>query len=169
MFKTAAKYDARLSDEREVLSVTLEDAVYQGEHELVLAHFEEVSDEIADYADLSDYEAREGCWRLAEVVDRHGFEVELADDALEELCEVLIGEAYGERFYDADERRIPAWQPTHREPDDELLSTRHEYVCEKIRGAYERLVEHDDEGPMTDTLEEYAEQYGVELPQEVEN
>jgi hypothetical protein len=30
MFKTAAKYDARLSDEREVLSVTLEDGAYTG-------------------------------------------------------------------------------------------------------------------------------------------
>jgi len=167
MFKTAATYDARLSDEREVLSVTLEDEAYQGEHELVLAHFEEVSDEIAGYAELSDYEAREGCWRLAEVVDRHGFEVDLADDALQELCEALIGDGRGERFYDADERRVPAWQPMHREPDDELLCARFEYVRERIREQYEELRSHD--GVAAETLEEYAERYGAELPQEVEN
>jgi hypothetical protein len=55
----------------------------------------------------------------------------------------------------------------HREPDDELLNARFEYVRERIREQYEDLRSHD--GVAAETLEEYAERYGAELPQEVEN
>jgi len=162
--------DARLSDERRVLLVSAREGVKDdGILDSPVLRFEDFLQEKTD--DLSRFEARAGCWRLVEAVRplRGEGPVEIDSDSLQGLCERLISNRYGERFYDTDERRIPAWQPTHREPDDELLSARHEYVCEKIREAYERLVEHDDEGPMTDTLEEYAERYGVELSQEAEN
>lgn len=130
--------------------------------------FEDVTQDRID--DLSRYEAHEGCWRLAETVRplRGEEPVEVDSDSLREFCEVLIANGYGERFYDADGRRIAAWQPTHREPDDELLSTHHDYVREKIREAYEDLIEHDGKGTTTEMLEEYAERYGAELPQECE-
>ena len=161
--------DPRLSDERRVLLVSTREGVKDDDIlDSPVLRFEDALQEKAE--DLSRFEARAGCWRLVEVVRplRGGEPVEIDRDSLQELCENLISNRYGERFYDEDGRRIPAWQPTHREPDDELLSARHEYVCEQIREAYERLVEHDDEGPMTDTLEEYAERYGAEMPQECE-
>jgi hypothetical protein len=161
--------DPRFSDERKALLVSAREGVKDDDIlDNSVLRFEDV---MRDKDDLSRFEKREGCWRLVEAVRplRGEEPVEIDSDSLQELCENLISNRYGERFYDEDGRRIPVWEPTHREPDDELLSTRHEYVCEKIREAYERLVEHDDEGPMTDTLEEYAEQYGVELPQEVES
>jgi hypothetical protein len=159
--------DPRFSDERRALLVSAREGVKDDDIlDSPVLRFEDVTQ---DKDGLSRFEKREGCWRLVEVVrPLRGEElVEIDSDSLQALCENLISNRYGERFYDEDGRRIPAWQPTHREPDDELLSARHEYVREKIREAYERLVEHDDEGPMTDTLEEYAEQYGAKLPQEV--
>jgi len=169
MFKTAAKYDARLSDEREVLVAHLRDDAYEGDHRRVEVRFENVTAEVARERKISDFEASAGCWVLSEIVDDREAELshlDFGDNSFADLCETLIDGGYGSRYYRAAEdgarRRVPAWAPQHREPDEELLERHHDYVRMRIHEMFDR--DEMSEGYRR-TL---AERYDVDLPEEVD-
>lgn len=125
--------DPRFTDERKALLVSPRAGLKEEEiFDSVVIRFEDVVREKSD--ELSRFEAREGCWRLREAVRplRGDEPVDVDDDSLQELCETLLGNGYGERWYDGDER-IAAWNPAHREPDEELLAEHDEYVERRRR------------------------------------
>lgn len=153
MISDIRTFDARLSDEREVLVATLEE-------ELVEVRFERITDKVE-----TEYEMEEA-WRFVEAWNyRKDRERPLSEQELQEVAERLTVEGFG-KFYTGSGERIAAWDPAHRDPDDELVEVHGEYVRATIREWAERLLDHGDE--IHYRCERLADEYDVNLPQEAE-
>jgi hypothetical protein len=151
MISDIRTYDARLSDEREALVATLDE-------EPVEVRFEKITDEVD-----TEYD-REDAWRFSEAWDfRKGMQRPIHVIEVGQIAEKLTQEGYG-RFYDPDENRLPAWDPGIRNPDDELVKEHGEYVRARIREWSEMF--EDEELPKR--CRSLADEYDVDLPQEVE-
>jgi hypothetical protein len=153
MISDIRTYDTRLSDEREVLVATLDE-------EPVEVRFEKITDEVETEYDHED------AWRLAEAWNyRRDTQHRLSNAVLRKLCELLTQEGYG-RFYDGGDERVAAWDPAHRDPDDELVEVHDEYVRARIGDWATGRLRHEDEIPQR--CRRLADEYDVDLPQEAE-